>query len=33
MTALQSGGDDHVTNPFLPDELVLRIERLMARRT
>jgi DNA-binding response OmpR family regulator len=33
MTALQSGVDDYVTKPFLPDELVLRIERLLARRS
>jgi DNA-binding response OmpR family regulator len=33
MNALQSGADDYITKPFLPDELVLRIDRLIARRS
>ena len=32
VNALQAGADDYMTKPFLPGELVLRIERLLARR-
>jgi DNA-binding response OmpR family regulator len=31
VSALEAGVDDYMTKPFLPDELVLRINRVLAR--
>lgn len=31
VAALQSGADDYITKPFMPDELLLRIRTVLAR--